>query len=115
MGFVRSRLLLAVAFLALADVAAAQTTNGTIAGHVADTTGGVLPGVAVTATSPNLQGVRTAFTSANGDYLIPLLPAGEYTISFELSSFEKVTKPGTLAPTQVLTIDAQMDPAPIPW
>jgi outer membrane receptor protein involved in Fe transport len=113
MGFARSWLL-AVAFLTLAGVAAAQTTNGTISGHVADTTGGALPGVAVTARSPNLQGVRTAFTSPNGDYLIPLLPPGDYSISFELMNFQKFERNGTLSPTQLLPIDAQMSLAPIP-
>ena len=68
MGFVRSWLLSAVALFALAGAVAAQTTNGTISGHVADILGGALPGVAVTATSPNLQGVRMAVTSVNGDY-----------------------------------------------
>ncbi len=113
MGFVRSWLLPAVALFALAGVAAAQTTNGTISGHVEDILGGVLPGVTVTATSPNLQGVRSAVTSGNGDYAIPLLPSGAYTISFELSGFQRFTRTETLAPTQVLPIDARMGPAEV--
>ena len=31
-------------------------------------------------TSPMLQGTRTAVTSESGDYLIPLLPPGTYTV-----------------------------------
>jgi outer membrane receptor protein involved in Fe transport len=111
MGRARSWLL-AAALLGLAGAAAAQTTNGTISGHVSDTQGGVLPGVMVTAESPSLQGTRTIVTSENGDYVIPLLPSGDYTITFELSGFEKVRRPGRLAPTQVLPIDAVMGPAP---
>ena len=66
----------------------AQTTpTGTIKGHVEDSQGGVLPGVTVTAASPSLQGTRTAVTSGNGDYILPFLPAGEYTLKFELSGF----------------------------
>ena len=113
MGFVRSWLLPAVALFALAGVAAAQTTNGTISGHVEDILGGVLPGVTVTAASPNLQGVRTAITSGNGDYVIPLLPSGIYTVSFELSGFQKFSQTEALAPTQVLPIDARMGPAEV--
>jgi carboxypeptidase family protein len=113
MGFVRLRLLPAVSLLAFASGTAAQTTNGTISGHVSDITGGALPGVTVTATSPNLQGPRTAITVGNGDYVIPLLPPGLYTISFDLMGFERVTKTDTLAPTQVLPIDAQLGPASI--
>jgi hypothetical protein len=110
---VRSWLLIAVALLALAGVATAQTTNGTISGHVADAQGLALPGVTVNASSPNLQGVRTVVTTENGDYVIPLLPPGVYTISFELSGFEKITKTGTLAPTQTLPLDAAMGVAAI--
>jgi outer membrane receptor for ferrienterochelin and colicin len=113
MKFVRTWLLLAVALLAVAAVATAQTTNGTISGHVADAQGLALPGVTVNAASPNLQGVRTVVTSENGDYVLQLLPSGVYTITFELSGFEKVTKSSTLAPTQTLPIDVTMGPASI--
>ena len=89
MRFVRSWLLAAVALLAVARCATAQTTNGTISGHVADYQGLALPGVTVNATSPNLQGVRTVVTSENGDYVLSLLPSGDYTMTFELSGFER--------------------------
>ncbi len=71
-------------------LAQAQTTpTGTITGQVADEQGGVLPGVTVTVSSPSLQGTRTAITSANGDYILPFLPAGEYLVTFELSGFAR--------------------------
>ena len=69
-------------------LAQAQTTpTGTITGHVEDAQGGALPGVTVSVTSPSLQGTRSATTSTNGDYILPFLPAGEYTVKFSLSSF----------------------------
>jgi len=113
MRSVRSWLLIAVALLAVAGVATAQTTNGTISGHVADAQGLALPGVTVNASSPNLQGVRTAVTSANGDYVLPLLPSGTYLITFELSGFELVKKTVALAPTQNLPLNAELGPAAI--
>jgi hypothetical protein len=77
-----------VALLAAASAAFAQgNPTGTITGHVTDPDNLALPGVTVTAASPTLQGVRTAVTSANGDYIIPFLPAGDYTVSFELQGF----------------------------
>src|SRR5215470_16175159 len=88
MRSVRSWLPLAVALLALAGTATAQTTNGTISGHVADAQGLALPGVTVSAASENLQGVRTSVTTENGDYVLALLPSGTYTITFELSGFQ---------------------------
>src|SRR5689334_23452473 len=102
----RTWLLAAVALFALATLATAQTTNGTISGHVADSQGLALPGVTVNATSPNLQGVRSVVTSENGDYVLSLLPSGTYEITFELSGFEKVTKTVTLAPTQNFPLNA---------
>src|SRR5260221_14139168 len=105
MRLLRSWLLLAVALLALAGVATAQTTNGTITGHVADSQGLALPGVTVNASSANLQGVRSVVTSENGDFVLSLLPSGTYTLSFELSGFQTVTKTATLAPTQTLPLD----------
>jgi hypothetical protein len=69
------------------------TANGqgnataTVSGRVLDPQQLALPGVTVTARSPQLQGERTVVTSEGGDYILPLLPAGEYELTFELSSF----------------------------
>jgi len=105
---IKAWLLIAATVFAVAGVATAQTTTGTISGHVADSQGLALPGVTVTATSPNLQGVRTAVSSDNGDYIFSNLPSGTYTIRFELSGFDKQEKTVTLAPTQVLPLDAAL-------
>ena len=113
MRFSRSWLLSAVALFVVAAPAAAQTTNGTLSGHVADQQGLALPGVTISASSPNLQGVRTTVTSVNGDYAVPGLPSGPYTVSFDLSGFERVEKHVTLAPTQTLPVDAQMGVASV--
>src|SRR4249920_2209800 len=113
MKFVNTWLCAAVALFAVAALASAQTTNGTISGHVADSQGLALPGVTVNASSPNLQGVRTAVTSENGDFVLSLLPSGTYTLSFELSGFQTITKTATLAPTQVLPLDATLGPAAV--
>src|SRR5438105_7350161 len=69
--------------------------TATITGKVT-TEGAGLPGVTVTVRSPNLQGVRTGVTTAAGDYLLPLLPAGDYVVTFELEGMQKVTKTVTL-------------------
>ncbi|MBK5256275.1 MAG: TonB-dependent receptor [Vicinamibacteria bacterium] len=69
------------------------TLTGTISGQVVDPDGLPLPGVSVSISSPRLQGVHTAVTTANGDYIFPFLPAGDYTITFDLAGFKplKVT------------------------
>ena len=47
-------------------------------------------------------------TSENGDYVLTGLPSGTYTIVFDLSGFETVTKTVALAPTQNLPLDVQL-------
>ncbi|RKH43101.1 TonB-dependent receptor [Corallococcus sicarius] len=44
--------------------------------------------VVVTATSPNLQGEQTVVTDAQGNYRIPQLPPGTYTLRFEKETFK---------------------------
>ena len=62
--------------------------TGGLSGQVTDAQGLPLPGVTVTVEAPVLQGRRTAVTSENGDYILPFLPPGDYSISFELSGFQ---------------------------
>jgi len=84
----------------IASIAAATATAQTIplsglSGRVTVGDAGV-PGVTVTAKSPHLQGARTSGTSAAGDYIFPLLPPGDYTVTFELTGMETVTRQITL-------------------
>ncbi|WP_426756029.1 YfbK domain-containing protein [Myxococcus sp. Y35] len=51
-----------------------------------------LPDVIVTASSPNLQGTQTAATDAQGNYRIPQLPPGDYTLTFEKEGFKPYTR-----------------------
>ncbi len=108
MRIIKTWLLVAVTVFATAALASAQTTTGTISGHVADSQGLPLPGVTVNAQSTNLQGIRTVTTSENGDYIFTGLPSGTYTITFELSGFAKEQKTVDLAPTQVLPLNAAL-------
>ena len=76
---------------ALAWPAHAQQT-GSISGKAADTGGGVLPGVTVEARSDVLPGPRETVTGANGEYQLPALPPGNYTVTFTLSGMQTVTR-----------------------
>jgi outer membrane receptor for ferrienterochelin and colicin len=91
-----------------AAAASAQVPTGTIAGRVVDQSGGAVPGATVTATSPNLQGERTVVTSAYGDYAIPLLPPGDYTVTVELTGFQTVKRQTSVAATQTVSIDVSL-------
>ena len=113
MRFIKAGLWFSAAMLVTTSIASAQSTTGTISGRVIDAQQLPVPGVTVNAESPNLQGIRTAVTSENGDYIITLLPSGAYKISFELSGFQRQERNVTLAPTQVLPVDAVMGPAAV--
>jgi outer membrane receptor protein involved in Fe transport len=94
-------------------IAHAQSTTGTIRGHVNDSQRLPLPGVTVSVASPNLQGVRLTVTAENGDFALPLLPSGTYTVTFELSGFQRTTRTVGLAPTQDLPIEVELGPAAV--
>ncbi len=72
------------------EVLAQGNPTGTIFGHVTDPDGLALPGVLVTVAAPVLQGQRTSITTANGDYILPFLPPGEYSVTFEIPGFAGV-------------------------
>ena len=96
-------LVAAVFSVGLATTAFAKgNTTGAISGRVVDQFDGVLPNVTVTATSPALQGERTTVTSANGDFMLPFLPPGEYTMVVELAGFKTATKVVRVAATQTV-------------
>ncbi len=95
----------------LASGVAAQTTTATIAGRIVDSQGLALPGVTVTVAGPNLQGTLSVVSTGNGDYVIPRVPPGEYTVTFELGGFERQQKAVVVALSQALTLNAALGPA----
>jgi hypothetical protein len=66
--------------------------TGEIAGTVKLQDGTAAPGVTVTAESPALQGKRAQVTGSNGTYIFKFLPAGQYTVTFELSGMKPVVQ-----------------------
>ena len=62
-------------------------STGTIQGEVTDDSGGVLPGVTVSVSGASMMGVRTDVTNAQGVYRFLGLPAGTYSVKFELAGF----------------------------
>ncbi|MBM3312817.1 MAG: TonB-dependent receptor, partial [Candidatus Aminicenantes bacterium] len=85
----RHRIFLA-ALLAAAAAWLFASETGEIRGRVTDDAGQGLPGVEITAAGPALQGVRSVLSSRDGNYLIPLLPVGTYTLAFKLQGFDTI-------------------------
>src|SRR5262245_55149863 len=81
-------LCLAGALSAAVPSAAQGVQTAIVTGTVTSADDAALPGVTVTAVSPVLLGERTVVTDVNGVYALKGLPAGTYTISFELADFQ---------------------------
>ncbi|MDH3308682.1 MAG: carboxypeptidase regulatory-like domain-containing protein, partial [Acidimicrobiia bacterium] len=78
---------MALAVLLLGSQVVAQVPTGELTGRVQDESAAPLPGVTITATSAKLQGSRVVASDGNGNYKVPLLPPGTYTVTFELDGF----------------------------
>jgi outer membrane receptor protein involved in Fe transport len=98
----------ALAVLLAAAPASAQTTSGTITGRVIDNQSLAVPGVTVTVEGANLQGALSAVTSENGDYIVPQLPPGTYTVTFTLSGFGRQQRTIAVAPTQTVPLNVTL-------
>jgi outer membrane receptor protein involved in Fe transport len=90
-----------------------QATTGSISGRVVSSDRQPLPGVTIAVTSPMLQGVRVTLTSDSGDYLIPLLPPGTYTVAFELSGFQSAQRIQQVASTHNAPVDVTLSLATV--
>ena len=85
----------------------AQTTDRSgIEGRVVDQSGGVLPGVTISIESPALLGgARVAVTDEEGRYRFAALPAGVYTVTFDLAGFTPAARDVRLETGFVATIN----------
>src|SRR5262245_38581725 len=99
---------LTTALLFGAASARAQTPTGNLSGQVTSSDGRTLPAVVISVRSPSCPGVRTTATSETGEYLVPLLPPGVYTVTFDLDGFQKVERVLTVAGTQNAMLDLAM-------
>jgi hypothetical protein len=81
-------------FLLLTSLALGQDPRGTIIGRVSDASGGVMPGVDVRATNVLTNIAVTGTSNEGGNYNIPFLPPGTYTVTAELSGFKKYVREG---------------------
>ena len=85
--------------------------TGAIGGAAVDSQGLSLPGVTVTVSSPSLQGTRTAVTDINGNYSVPQLPPGAYSVVFTLSGFDDVEEEATVPLGGEVGVNAVLAPA----
>jgi hypothetical protein len=89
---------------------ASAYAQATLAGTVRDASGGVLPGVTVEASSPALlEKARSAFTDGTGQYRLPSLPPGVYSVTFTLQGFTTFKRDEVeVGGVGVVTINAEL-------
>ena len=84
-----------VLLLALATGASplfAQVKSSAITGTVTDTTGAVVPNATVTVLEQETNVSTTAQSNSQGEYNVPYLPIGHYTLSVTANGFESYRK-----------------------
>ncbi len=104
-------LLLPALLLAATPLVAQQT--GEIHGTVKDSAGAVLPGATIQATSNVLPRARETVSGAGGEYRLPALPPGTYTLTFNLSGMQAVTRTAQVLLAQQTRADATLGVAGI--
>jgi hypothetical protein len=95
---------------ALAGTAMAQEFRATIRGRVVDTSGGAMPGATVTVQNQDTNETATAVTNQEGSFTVPFLRPGNYTLTIEMSGFQKYTRTDMrLQVGQIAEINAQLE------
>jgi hypothetical protein len=86
---------LLVALLCVAGAAFAQDT-GTFTGTVHDSTGATVAGAQVTVSNTAIGVNKLVTTNADGDWVVPYLPNGDYDITIEAKGFKKYEAKGVI-------------------
>src|SRR5260370_4618372 len=87
-------LLLGAILLGFSKLAAGQAVNATLLGRVTDSSGAAVANVKVTITETNTGISRASQTNESGNYVLPDLPPGTYTVTAELSGFKRASRAG---------------------
>lgn len=77
-------------------VSRAQTAQGSILGHIVDSAGAVIAGAKVTITNVDTGIVNTFTTTKSGDYIVPKLNPGTYTVSLAVPGFKSEQSKGLI-------------------
>ena len=89
-----NKLALLLSMLLIVTVAFAQRGRGTILGSVTDASGAVVPGAVVTITNPATNVATTVTTNSDGNFTVPNLIVGGYTVAVSKDGFKKALRSG---------------------
>jgi len=89
----------------------AQSITGTILGTVKDSSGAVVPGASITLTNEETGVATSAVSDERGDFVVPNLGPGTYTVKAEVSGFKPaVVKSVRLLATRSVRIEPVLEP-----
>jgi Carboxypeptidase regulatory-like domain len=86
-------ILLIAMLLAFSAPVRGQAVNATLLGTVSDSSGAPVGNAKITITETNTGISRTTQTNESGNYVVPDLPPGTYTVTAELSGFKRASRP----------------------
>lgn len=95
-------------FLSPAPVKAQTNISGDLAGSVTDPTGAAVPGAHVSVTSMATGQTKTVTTGTRGDYRVPLLSPGAYSVSVNRDGFQTTTSQISIRAGDVTTGDVRL-------
>src|SRR5262245_3305400 len=95
-----------IAIFLFASILSAQGFRASVVGRVTDDTGAVVPGAMITITNVGTNESRSVVVNERGEYAIPQLAPGQYTLSAEYTGFNKVVRSGIVLETNQ---DARLD------
>src|SRR5437588_2102572 len=89
------RLISGVGLLWLAaSLALGQSDRGTITGTISDASGALIPGAKITLTNTETGTVAETVATSTGNYTLPSLPVGTYTLRVEHTGFNTTQETG---------------------
>jgi hypothetical protein len=91
--FFRSGLVFFALWALFSTAGLAQIGTGSVTGIVTDPAGSVIPGAQVTITDVDRNVTRTTHTTATGDYVIPALLPGKYSLTVKQDGFKAAAIP----------------------
>lgn len=110
MRFGKFRAVIACIFASsIAIAASGQVSRGDLAGRVTDQAGAVIAGAQVVATESGTGAIYKGTSNSAGDYNLPFLAPGTYTVTVSYTGFKQFKKTNVFVPAnEHVTADAQL-------
>jgi len=100
-----------VFMIAFSHVLFSQAVNGTLLGTITDSTGAVVSNASITIVLTGQSAEHKTVSNGSGDFTVPNLPSGTYTVTVVATGFKKETRENiALATNTTVRIDVSLVP-----